>query len=65
MLARRSTAVKMGLPIHGRFLSYAAVGVPPELTGLGPLHAIPKALNKCGLKVSDIDVWEVNEAFAS
>jgi acetyl-CoA acyltransferase 1 len=65
MLTKRSKAEKLGLPIKGRFVSYAAIGVPPELTGLGPLHAVPKALNKCGLRVADIDVWELNEAFAS
>jgi len=44
LLARRSTAVKLGLPIKGRFLSFACAGVPPELMGIGPAFAIPKAL---------------------
>lgn len=65
LLARRSTAVKLGLPIKGRMLSYACAGVPPEVMGIGPAFAIPKALEKTGLGIKDIDVWEVNEAFAS
>jgi acetyl-CoA acyltransferase 1 len=65
LLARRSWAKKMGLPIKGRILSFAAAGVPPEVMGIGPAFAIPKALEKTGLAVKDIDVWEVNEAFAS
>ena len=46
-------------------LSFAAAGVPPEIMGIGPAYAIPKALEKTGLGVKDIDIWEVNEAFAS
>jgi len=55
----------MGLPIKGRLLSFAVAGVPPEVMGIGPAFAIPKALNKCGLGVNDINVYEINEAFAS
>lgn len=65
LLARRSTAEKLGLPIKGRVLGYSVVGVNPEIMGIGPAAAIPKALEKSGLKVSDIDVYEINEAFAS
>ena len=65
LLARRSWAKKMGLPIKGRMLSFAAAGVPPEIMGVGPAFAIPKALEKTGLSVENIDCWEVNEAFAS
>jgi len=65
ILARRSVAVKMGLPIMGRILSYAVAGVPPEIMGVGPAYAIPKALAKAGMTVNDVDVYEVNEAFAS
>jgi acetyl-CoA acyltransferase 1 len=43
-LARRSVAVKLGLPIKGRMLSFACAGVPPEIMGVGPAFAIPKAL---------------------
>jgi len=65
LFARRSVAQKLGLPIVGRFLSFAAAGVPPEIMGIGPVFAIPKALKNAGLSLKDIDVWELNEAFAS
>lgn len=65
MLARRSVAKKLGLPIQGRMLSFSVGGVPPEIMGIGPVVAIPKALKQVGLSVNDIDVWEVNEAFAT
>ena len=65
LLAKRSVAKKLGLPIKGRILSYAVAGVPPEIMGIGTAFAIPKALEHAGLSVKDIDVWEVNEAFAS
>ena len=65
LLAKRSTAERLGLPIKGRFLSFAAAGCPPEIMGIGPAVAIPKALKQTGLGIADIDVWEVNEAFAS
>lgn len=65
ILARRSYAVANNLPIKGRILSFAVAGVPPEIMGIGPAVAIPKALAQTGLSVKDIDVWEVNEAFAS
>jgi acetyl-CoA acyltransferase 1 len=65
LLAKRSTAEKLGLPIKGRLLSFAAAGTPPEIMGIGPAVAIPKALKQTGLNVKDIHVWEVNEAFAS
>jgi acetyl-CoA acyltransferase 1 len=65
LLARRSVAEKLKLPILGRFVSYAVVGVPPEIMGIGPAFAIPAALQKANLTKEDIDVFEVNEAFAS
>lgn len=65
LLAKRSVAEKHGLPIKGRLLSFGLAGVPPELMGIGPAFAIPKALELTGLSVNDIDVWEVNEAFGS
>lgn len=46
-------------------MSYAVGGVPPEIMGIGPTVAIPKALKKANLEIKDIDVWEINEAFAS
>lgn len=65
LLAKRSYAEKHGLPVQGRFASFACAGVPPEIMGVGPAYAIPIALKQAGLAVKDIDVWEVNEAFAS
>ena len=65
LLARRSVAEKEGLPILAKFSTYATVGVPPEIMGVGPAYAIPKCLEKANLKISDIDIFEINEAFAS
>merc|ERR1712137_1428119 len=65
LLARRSAAQKLGLPILARMRSYAVVGVEPKLMGVGPAFAIPAALEKAGLSVGDIGVYEINEAFAS
>jgi acetyl-CoA acyltransferase len=49
----------------GRFVAYATAGCPPEEMGIGPVYAIPKALKMAGLKLEDIDVIELNEAFAA
>jgi len=49
MLMKRSTANKLGLKIYGRILSFAVIGVPPEVMGIGPAEAIPLALKKAGL----------------
>jgi acetyl-CoA acyltransferase 1 len=46
-------------------LSFAVAGVPPDVMGIGPAFAIPRALKQAGLTVNDIDVFEINEAFAS
>ena len=65
LLARRSVAKKMGLPIVGRIVGYAVAGVPPEIMGIGPAYAIPEVLKNTGMTMDDIDVVELNEAFAS
>jgi acetyl-CoA acyltransferase len=57
-------AKELGLKPRARFVSFAVGGVPPEIMGIGPVVAIPKALTLAGLKVSDMDVIELNEAFA-
>ena len=57
-------AEKRGLKPLGRFLGFAVAGCEPDEMGIGPVFAIPKVLAKLGLKVSDIDLWELNEAFA-
>ncbi len=48
-----------------RLISHAVAGVPPRIMGIGPIVAVPKALEKAGMKVKDIDLFELNEAFAS
>jgi acetyl-CoA acyltransferase len=58
-------AKKLGLKPMARFISFAVGGVDPELMGIGPVVAIPKALEKAGLKQDDIDIFELNEAFAA
>jgi acetyl-CoA acyltransferase 1 len=65
LLMRRSVAKKFGLPILARFVSYAVEGVPPSIMGIGPVVAIPAALKKANLRIEDIDLFEINEAFAS
>lgn len=65
LLARRSVAKRLGLPILGKFVTAAVVGVPPRIMGVGPAYAIPKALEKAGLTKDDVDFYEINEAFAS
>ena len=64
ILANRDAATKNGLPVLGRIVSYAVVGCPPAIMGIGPAVAIPVALEKAGLTVADIDIYEVNTEFA-
>ena len=59
-----SLAEKKGLKPLGRFLGFAVAGCEPDEMGIGPVFAIPKVLKRLGLTVSDIDLWELNEAFA-
>jgi acetyl-CoA acyltransferase len=65
LLMSREKAESLALPILGALRSYAVVGVAPEVMGIGPAIAIPKALEKAGLSIDDIDLFEINEAFAS
>ncbi|KAJ7273411.1 acetyl-CoA acetyl transferase [Mycena rebaudengoi] len=65
LLARRSVAKKLGLPIIGKYVAAATIGVPPRIMGVGPAYAIPRVLEKTGLTKDDIDFYEINEAFAS
>lgn len=58
-------AKELGLSPKGRFVAYATAGVLPEEMGIGPALAIPKALKMAGLTLDDIDVFELNEAFAA
>lgn len=61
----RATALHLSLRPLGVFRSYAVVGVPPEVMGIGPAVAIPVALSRAGLETKDVDIFELNEAFAS
>ena len=64
LVMSESKAHELGLKPMARFVSFAVAGVPPEIMGIGPVVAIPKALALAGLKLADIDVIELNEAFA-
>lgn len=61
----REIAEGKGLKPIAKFRSFAVGGVPPEVMGIGPIEAVPKALKLAGLSIEDIDLWELNEAFAS
>lgn len=65
LLMKRGLAMAKGLPILGVFRSFVAVGVDPAVMGIGPAVAIPAAVKKAGLEMCDIDLFEINEAFAS
>jgi acetyl-CoA C-acetyltransferase len=58
-------AEKAGLEAMGAFRGFAVAGCEPDEMGIGPVFAVPRLLERHGLKVSDIDIWELNEAFAS
>lgn len=64
VLMRESDAKKRGIKILGRILSFADAAQEPDMFTTTPALAIPKALAKCNLKVSDVDLWEINEAFS-
>ncbi|KAG7339704.1 acetyl-CoA c-acetyltransferase [Nitzschia inconspicua] len=65
LLMSRAEATKRGLPILGVWRGYAVKGVPPHIMGIGPAVAIPAVLKQTNLTIADIDVFEINEAFAS
>jgi len=64
VLMNETLAEKRGLQPLGRFLGFAVAGCEPDEMGIGPVFAIPKVLARLGLKMDDIDLWELNEAFA-
>jgi len=64
VLMNETLAEKRGLKPLGRFLGFAVAGCEPDEMGIGPVFAVPKVLKKLGLTVNDIDLWELNEAFA-
>jgi acetyl-CoA acetyltransferase len=57
-------AEKRGLAPLGRYLGMAVAGTEPDEMGIGPVFAVPKLLKRAGLKVEDVGLWELNEAFA-
>ena len=65
LLMSKAKADELGLKPLVRFISYATGGVRPEIMGVGPIRAVPKALEKAGLELKDIDLIELNEAFAA
>lgn len=62
---KRSTAERLGQKIIGKYVAASVVGVKPLLMGIGPWKAIPVALEKAGITKDDVDIYEINEAFAS
>jgi acetyl-CoA acyltransferase len=65
MIMDREKAESLGLKPLAKFRSFAVGGVPPEIMGVGPVVAVPKAVKLAGLELSDINLFELNEAFAS
>lgn len=65
LVMERSVAEAHGMRPLLRFVSFAVAGVPPELMGIGPVKAVPKALARAGLTIADMDLIELNEAFAA
>jgi acetyl-CoA C-acetyltransferase len=64
VVERGSTPSRNNLKPMGRFLGFAVAGCEPDEMGIGPVFAMPKVLKRLGLTVNDIDLWELNEAFA-
>ena len=64
VIMEAATAAKKGLTPLGRYVGMAVAGTEPDEMGIGPVYAIPKLLGRFGLTVADIDLWELNEAFA-
>ena len=65
VMMSESEADRLGLTPLGAFKGFAVAGCEPDEMGIGPVYAVPRLLERQGLKVSDIDLWELNEAFAS
>jgi acetyl-CoA acyltransferase len=65
IIMSRAKAEELGLTPLARFISFAVAGVRPEVMGVGPIKAIPKVLERAGMSLDDLDIIELNEAFAS
>jgi acetyl-CoA C-acetyltransferase len=64
VLMERATAERRGAPVLGVFRGFAVAGCEPDEMGIGPVFAVPKLLDRCGVRVQDVGLWELNEAFA-
>lgn len=65
LIMAKEKAEELGLKPIAKFVSFAVAGCAPDYMGMGPVYAVPKALKLAGLKKEDIDIWELNEAFAA
>ncbi|KAJ2607728.1 3-ketoacyl-CoA thiolase with broad chain length specificity [Coemansia sp. RSA 1365] len=65
LMMKRSRAAELGLSVQGKLIAAAVAGVPPRIMGVGPAYAVPAVLKKAGLNINQLDVVELNEAFAS
>jgi acetyl-CoA acyltransferase len=65
LLASREAVERHGLTPLGRFVSFGVAGVAPDIMGMGPVAAIPKALDRAGIGLDEVDLIELNEAFAA
>src|SRR5699024_2350255 len=65
LLMEEELAKSLGLPVLARVVATATTGVSPDLMGIGPISATQKTLEKAGFTVADIDLFEINEAFAA
>lgn len=65
LMMKRSQAERLGQPILAKFCGATVVGLEPRIMGIGPSLAIPKIMGKFGLQQDDVDIFEINEAFAS
>src|SRR5678809_66799 len=64
IVMNETLAERLQAALLGRFLGFAVAGCEPDEMGIGPVFAVPKVLKRLGLKMDDIDLWELNEAFA-
>jgi acetyl-CoA C-acetyltransferase len=65
ILMSQEKAAELGAPVRARILSYASCGVDPEIMGIGPVPAVRKAMERAGVKLEDVGVIELNEAFSA
>src|SRR5204863_6568738 len=65
LVMERTVAERLGLKPLARFVGFTAAGVRPEIMGVGPIKAVPRLLDRLGMKLEDIDLIELNEAFAA